>query len=76
MNKDINIFVYGYSVKIFKGTELLKVTLKFCQSNYSFIEFIDNDLKIIKSVFIYHMRNVKMKDGGNFIIIRMRNYDD
>ena len=48
----------------------------FCESNYSFIEFVTpKNFEIVHYIPIYHIRNVK-KEDINKLIIRMRNYSE
>ena len=67
-------FLYGHKIRIKEDGNRRNVAMSFCQSNFSFLEFITDSLKILKTVFLYHLRNVK-KRKDNSLVLRMRDYE-
>lgn len=70
--KGLNSFIYGYKVKIIRETDKKSVLMKFCQSNYSFVEFIRKDYRIEKILNLYNV--IDLVDEGINLEFQFKNH--
>lgn len=66
-------FVYGTKVKIKSRGKIFKCVMQLNSNNNFFLEFmtLNNKLKIIRQIFIPHIKNVRPKIHNNTIKVRM-----
>ena len=72
----IQFFTYGRAVQLKVGQKLCYTFMSFCESNYSFLEFITpGDYSIARYLNVFHIRNTCLDKQKN-IRVRMRDYSE
>ena len=77
MDSYLSYFIYGQPVSLKFESARMACVMMTCESNLSFLEFINpTSFKVVKYLYLYHVRDVHIELKTTSLIIRMRNYKE